>query len=127
LNVFNVARQADAFVAEATEIIAVVRIGISLVEHIYDVFSHIFEDSGLSESDLLGKLSLKHNPCMSMKPSNTMNNVPTTTGSKRRELEGELLYEYRTISLALDRMAQSNEQVQATISNLQRNLPSVIR
>jgi len=41
-------------VAEATEIIAVVRIGVSLVEHIYKVFAHIFEDSGLSEADLLG-------------------------------------------------------------------------
>ncbi len=40
---------------EATEVIAVIRIGVSLVEHIYKVFSHIFKDSGLSEADLLGK------------------------------------------------------------------------
>ncbi len=41
--------------AEATEVIAVVRIGVSLVEYIYKVFSHIFNDSGLSEADLLGQ------------------------------------------------------------------------
>lgn len=44
----------DAFVAEATEIIAVVRIGVSLVEYTYKVFRDIFEDSGLSDTDLTG-------------------------------------------------------------------------
>lgn len=48
-------RSADAFVAEATEIIGVVRLGVSLVEYIYKVFSHVFEDSGLSDADLTGK------------------------------------------------------------------------
>ena len=45
---------AEAFVAEATEIISVVRIGVSLVEYIYKTFSHIFEDSGASKVDWTG-------------------------------------------------------------------------
>ena len=93
--------KAEAFVAEATEVISVVRIGISLVEHIYKVFAHIFQDSGLSDADILGQ--------------------------KERELEAELLAEYRVITGALDRLAQSNEQLQLTIYNLQRNLPQLIR
>ena len=44
----------EAFVAEATEIIGVVRLGVSLVQYTYKVFSTIFEDSGISDSDLLG-------------------------------------------------------------------------
>ena len=40
---------AEAFVAEATEIIAVVRIGVNLVEHIYKVFSKIARDSGAAD------------------------------------------------------------------------------
>ena len=35
--------------AEATEIISVVRIGVSLVEYIYKVFSSILKDSGGAE------------------------------------------------------------------------------
>ena len=48
-------RSVDAFVTEATEVIAVVKIGVSLVEYIYKVFSNIFEDSGISDSDLVGE------------------------------------------------------------------------
>ena len=47
---------ADAFVAEATEIIGVVKIGVSLVDYIYKVFSKIFRESGLEEADWTGKL-----------------------------------------------------------------------
>ncbi len=41
--------------AEATEVIAVVRIGVSLVEYIYKVFAHIFRDSGLDDADITGE------------------------------------------------------------------------
>jgi hypothetical protein len=44
----------DGFVAEATEVISVVRIGVSLVEYIYKVFSNIFHDSGASDIDISG-------------------------------------------------------------------------
>ena len=37
------------FVTEATEIISVVRIGVSLVQYIYDVFSEIARDSGAAD------------------------------------------------------------------------------
>ena len=40
---------AEAFVAEATEIIGVVRIGVNLVEYIYKVFSKIARDSGAAD------------------------------------------------------------------------------
>ena len=37
------------FVVEATEIISVVRIGVSLVQYIYEVFSEIARDSGAAD------------------------------------------------------------------------------
>ena len=91
----------EAFVAEATEIIGVVRLGVSLVQYTYKVFSTIFEDSGISDSDLLG--------------------------AEGRNVEKELLMEYKVITTALDRLGQSNEQVEVTIRQLRRNLPSIIR
>jgi hypothetical protein len=40
---------AEPLIAEAVEVISVVRIGISLVDYTYKVFSNIFEDSDISE------------------------------------------------------------------------------
>ena len=42
--------------AEATEIISVVRIGVSLVEYIYKVFAPIFDDMGVSDVDWTGEI-----------------------------------------------------------------------
>jgi hypothetical protein len=42
------AKPSHGFAAEATEIIAVVKLGVSLVEYIYDVYSDIFEGSDVT-------------------------------------------------------------------------------
>ncbi len=49
------------------------------------------------------------------------------SGAKGRAMEAELLAEYQVITTALDRLGQSNQQVQATMQNLERNLPLIIR
>ena len=54
-------RSADAFVAEATEIIGVVRLGVSLVEYIYKVFAPIIEKSDV---DLTGKSTDLNSSCI---------------------------------------------------------------
>ena len=41
--------ESEAILAEETEIISVVRIGVSLVEYIYKVFSKIARDSGAAD------------------------------------------------------------------------------
>ena len=91
----------EAFVAEATEIIGVVRLGVSLVEYIYKVFDNIFEDSELSDADI--------------------------TGQRGRELDREVLRQYEVISRALERMEQDSEEVKATMLHLRQNFPAVIR
>ena len=88
----------EAFVAEATEVIGVVRLGVSLVEYIYKVFDNIFEDSELSDVDI--------------------------TGQRGRELDREVLRQYEVISRALERMEQDSEDaVKAFIAR--RTRPSV--
>ena len=91
----------EAFVAEATEVIGVVRLGVSLVEYIYKVFDNIFEDSELSDVDI--------------------------TGQRGRELDREVLRQYEVISRALERMEQDSEEVKATMLHLRQNFPAVIR
>ena len=91
----------EAFVAEATEVIGVVRLGVTLVEYIYKVFDNIFQDSEISDVDV--------------------------TGQRGRELDREVLRQYEVVSRALERMGQSNEEVKATMLHLRKNFPSVIR
>lgn len=110
---------ADAFVAEATEVIGVIKIGVSLVDYIYKVFSHIFEDSGVSDSDLLGKFDNMRVVC-------TWPNE-IVSGAKGREMQKELLTEYKVISAALDRFGKSNYEVQSTLLHMQRSLPFTFR
>ena len=92
----------EAFVAEATEVIGVVRLGVQLVEYIYKVFDNIFEDSEISDG-----LDL--------------------TGQRGRELDREVLRQYEVVSRALERMGQSNEEVKATMLHLRQNFPAIIR
>ena len=91
----------EAFVAEATEVIGVVRLGVSLVQYIYNVFDNIFEDSEISDLDV--------------------------TGQRGRELDREVLRQYEVVSRALERMGQSNEEVKATMLHLRQNFPAIIR
>ena len=93
----------EAFVAEATEVIGVVRLGVQLVEYIYKVFDNIFEDSEISGLDL------------------------DLTGQRGRELDREVLRQYEVVSRALERMGQSNEEVKATMLHLRQNFPAIIR
>ena len=95
----------EAFVAEATEVIGVVRLGVQLVEYIYKVFDNIFEDSEISGG--LDGLDL--------------------TGQRGRELDREVLRQYEVVSRALERMGQSNEEVKATMLHLRQNFPAIIR
>ena len=94
----------EAFVAEATEVIGVVRLGVQLVEYIYKVFDNIFEDSEISDG-----LDLD------------------LTGQRGRELDREVLRQYEVVSRALERMGQSNEEVKATMLHLRQNFPAIIR
>ena len=93
----------EAFVAEATEAIGVVRLGVQLVEYIYKVFDNIFEDSEISDLDV------------------------DLTGQRGRELDREVLRQYEVVSRALERMGQSNEEVKATMLHLRQNFPAIIR
>ena len=93
----------EAFVAEATEVIGVVRLGVQLVEYIYKVFDNIFQDSEISDSDL------------------------DLTGQRGRQLDREVLRQYEVVSRALERMGQSNEEVKATMLHLRQNFPAIIR
>ena len=92
----------EAFVAEATEVIGVVRLGVQLVEYIYKVFDNIFQDSEISD-----QLDI--------------------TGQRGRELDREVLRQYEVVSRALERMGQSNEEVKATMLHLRQNFPAIIR
>ncbi len=91
--------QAEAFVAEAAEIIGVVRIGVSLVDYIYKVFKPIISDSDISARDI----------------------------TEKRKIDREILREYKVISSALDRMSQNNEQVRATMLKLKDTIPTIVR
>eukprot|EP00095_Tigriopus_kingsejongensis_P006035 maker-scaffold889_size84747-snap-gene-0.24 protein:Tk06035 transcript:maker-scaffold889_size84747-snap-gene-0.24-mRNA-1 annotation:"hypothetical protein L798_01615" len=91
----------EEVVAEITEIIGVVRLGISVVDYMHKVFSKVFQDTGVSKIDFIGKDS--------------------------REMDKELLDQYYLISIALDRLAQSNEAVEITIKQLRDNMPQLIR
>ena len=90
--------KADAFVAEATEIISVVRIGVSLVEYIYKVFSHIWKDSGAADA-----------------------------AQRSQETSKKLLEEYQVLNRALDRLDAGHQSVQAAVSQMHRDLPLTIR
>ena len=92
----------EAFVAEATEVIGVVRLGVQLVEYIYKVFDNIFQDSEISD-----QLDI--------------------TGQRGRELDREVLRQYEVVSRALERMGQSNEEVKATMPPPRQNFPAIIR
>ena len=92
-------RSAEAFVAEATEVISVIRIGVSLVDYIYKTFKPIIADSDIDARDITDK----------------------------RRVNREILKEYQVISTALDRMSQSNEQVRSTMIKLKESIPSIVR
>ncbi|XP_059084384.1 uncharacterized protein LOC131881513 isoform X2 [Tigriopus californicus] len=95
------APETEAIAAEVTEIIGVVRLGVSVVEYMYNVFAQIAKDPNVQDIDILGK--------------------------GKRDLDKELLDEYYLISIALDRLAESNIGVETTIRQLQHNLPQIIR
>lgn len=91
----------ETAVAEATEIIGVVRLGVSLVEYMYKVFAHVFRDSGAS-------------------------NKVTRVGQDG-DIERRLLAEYRVISDALDRLGHGYETVEASIHAMQLEFSTTIR
>ena len=87
----------DAFVAEATEIISVVKIGVSLVEYIYKVFSNIARDSGAATA------------------------ISTQIQSKK------LLQEYAVVNGALDRLDIGLQSIDAAIGQMNHDMPTAIR
>jgi len=90
-----------AAVAEAAEIIGVVRLGVSLVEYIYKVFSKISRDSGATDQVIDFR--------------------------QDRKVEKRLLTEYRVISSALDRLGQGYELVEDSIRKMNEEFPLIIR
>lgn len=87
--------------AEATEIIGVVRIGVSLVEYIYKVFANILRDSGAADEVI--------------------------ELSKDEKVEKRLLTEYRVISDSLDRLGHGYEMVEDSIRKMHQEFPLIIR
>lgn len=49
------AQESEAFAAEVTEIIGVVRLGVSVVEYMYKVFAQIAQDPAVQDLDVLGR------------------------------------------------------------------------
>lgn len=90
-----------SLVAEATEIIGVVRIGVSLVEYIYKVFANILRDSGAADEVI--------------------------ELSKDEKVEKRLLTEYRVISDSLDRLGHGYEMVEDSIRKMHQEFPLIIR
>ena len=86
--------------AEATEVLGVIRLGVSLVQYIHKVFSEICEkeDCGL---DMLGV--------------------------EGKSLDKELLTEYRVISAKMDTLEAGMASVQSSVYTLHRNLPETIK
>ena len=87
--------------AEATEVLGVIRLGVSLVQYIHQVFSVICkkDDCGVDVFNEEGKMSL----------------------------DKELLTEYRVISAKMDSLEASLASVQSSVYNLHRNLPETIK
>lgn len=92
---------ADAVLAEAAEVFSVVKIGVSLVEYTYRVFSELFKDSGAA--DAISELS------------------------SRKDMDKKLMQEYIMVNRALDRLSVGFESIEAALVTIQRDLPSIIR